>query len=172
MAPEQEAHTRDFYDHENDEPRRRRRVAADWGVNEDIFDRMPSRFGRVERRPQHQEIVLVREEGEASVAVVQHDAREEHARAAAATRVRGDVAGRGESVARVRGDAGHGGDVARARGDVTTHGGDVARARGDVATRGGESVARVRGDVARGDGATRVSARTETPARARTRDDG
>src|SRR5689334_16079100 len=136
MAPEQEAHTRAFYDHENDEPRRRRRVAADWGVNEDIFDRMPSRFARAERRPQHQEIVLVREEGEASVAVVQHDAREEHARAAAAAAARargevgarGDVAGRGESVARVRGDvAGRGESTARVRGDAAGRGESTAR---------------------------------------------
>ena len=60
MAPESDARERAIYDHENVEPRRPRRAAADWGVNEDIFDRMPSRFGRVERRGQHQEIVLRR----------------------------------------------------------------------------------------------------------------
>ncbi len=92
MAPEQEARERAFYDHENDQPQRRRRAAADWGVNEDIFDRMPSRFGRVERRPQHQEIVLHREEDAPSVAVI-HRGDEPSARA------------RGGEVARVRGDA-------------------------------------------------------------------
>ena len=54
MAPEHEARERAFYDHESDEPRRRRRPAADWGVGEDIFDRMPSRrFTRAERRAEH-----------------------------------------------------------------------------------------------------------------------
>src|SRR3954454_14178685 len=58
MAPEQEARERAFYDHESDEPRRRRRPAADWGVGEDIFDRMPSR--RLNRRAEHREVVLRR----------------------------------------------------------------------------------------------------------------
>src|SRR3954463_825562 len=63
MAPEQEARERAIYDHERDERSRRRRPAADWGVGEDIFDRMPSRrFKRVDRRPGHQEIVLRRAE--------------------------------------------------------------------------------------------------------------
>jgi hypothetical protein len=55
MAPEHDARTRAFYDHESDEPSpRRRRAAADWGVNEDIFDRMPSRrFARADRRAEH-----------------------------------------------------------------------------------------------------------------------
>ena len=56
MAPEPSARTRAFYDHESDEPApvRRRRAAADWGVNEDIFDRMPSRrFKRTDRRAEH-----------------------------------------------------------------------------------------------------------------------
>jgi hypothetical protein len=54
MAPEHEAHPRAFYDHESDAPSRRRRPAADWGVGEDIFDRMPSpRFTRAERRAEH-----------------------------------------------------------------------------------------------------------------------
>ena len=56
MAPEHDARTRAFYDHESDEPApaRRRRAAADWGVNEDIFDRMPSRrFKRTDRRAEH-----------------------------------------------------------------------------------------------------------------------
>jgi len=45
MAPENEARPQAaFYDHESEEPRRRRRPAADWGVGEDIFDRMPGRF--------------------------------------------------------------------------------------------------------------------------------
>jgi len=55
MAPEHESHTRVLYDHENDEPRRRHAV-ADWGVGEDIFDRMPSRrFTRADRRAEHRE---------------------------------------------------------------------------------------------------------------------
>src|SRR3954469_14470748 len=55
MAPEHEAPARAFNDHESDEPSpRRRRAAADWGVNEDIFDRMPSRrFKRPDRRADH-----------------------------------------------------------------------------------------------------------------------
>jgi hypothetical protein len=58
MAPEQEARERAFYDHESDERSRRRRPAADWGVGEDIFDRMPSRrFKPTERRAGHQEVV-------------------------------------------------------------------------------------------------------------------
>ena len=52
--PENEAPIRAFYDHEIDEPRatgRRRRQVADWGVGEDVFDRLPSRrFARTERR--------------------------------------------------------------------------------------------------------------------------
>ena len=53
MAPEHESHARVLYDHENDEPRRRHAV-ADWGVGEDIFDRMPSRrFKRADRRAEH-----------------------------------------------------------------------------------------------------------------------
>jgi hypothetical protein len=60
MAPENEARPRaDFYDHENETPARRRRPAADWGVNEDIFDRMPSRFSRVERRAEHHDVIVV-----------------------------------------------------------------------------------------------------------------
>ncbi len=56
MAPEHEARTRVLYDHESDQPRRRRHAVADWGVGEDIFDRMPSRrFGRAERRAEHHE---------------------------------------------------------------------------------------------------------------------
>src|SRR3954466_12921784 len=54
MAPEHEVRERTLYDHESDEPRRRRRPAADWGVGEDIFDRMPSRrFARADRRAEH-----------------------------------------------------------------------------------------------------------------------
>src|SRR3954454_14455839 len=54
MAPDHEARPRaGFYDHESEEPRRRRRPAADWGVGDDIFDRMPSRFSRAERRAEH-----------------------------------------------------------------------------------------------------------------------
>jgi hypothetical protein len=44
--PEQEARVWAVYDHETEEPRatgRRRRQVADWGVGEDVFDRMPSR---------------------------------------------------------------------------------------------------------------------------------
>jgi hypothetical protein len=55
MAPEHEARVRVLYDHENDAPRRRHAV-ADWGVGEDIFDRMPSRrFARADRRADHHE---------------------------------------------------------------------------------------------------------------------
>src|SRR4051794_15174372 len=73
MAPEHETRERALYDHESDEPRRRRRPAADWGVGEDIFDRMPSRrFGRSDRRAEHREIVLRRgEEAGAEVTVTQ-----------------------------------------------------------------------------------------------------
>lgn len=58
MAPEHNARTRSFYDHESDDPSpgRRRRAAADWGVGEDIFDRMPSRrFKRADRRAEHRD---------------------------------------------------------------------------------------------------------------------
>ena len=56
MAPEHDARTRAFYDHESDDPSpRRRRAAADWGVNEDIFDRMPSRRFRRPRADHHDE---------------------------------------------------------------------------------------------------------------------
>src|SRR5690349_15366449 len=65
MAPEHEARLRtDFYDHENDTPARRRRPAADWGVNEDIFDRMPSRFSRIERRAEHHDAPVARRDRE------------------------------------------------------------------------------------------------------------
>ena len=49
--PESEGRAPAFYDHETEEPRttgRRRRQVADWGVGEDVFDRLPSR--RFERR--------------------------------------------------------------------------------------------------------------------------
>src|SRR4051794_23741625 len=49
--PEPEGRSPAFYDHEIDEPRatgRRRRQVADWGVGEDVFDRLPSR--RFDRR--------------------------------------------------------------------------------------------------------------------------
>jgi len=67
MAPDHEDRpSAAFYDHESESPRRRRRAAADWGVGEDIFDRMPSsRFGRVARRPEHREIVIGRDESPA-----------------------------------------------------------------------------------------------------------
>ena len=47
---------RAVYDHETEDPRgaRRRRPVADWGVNEELFDRMPSprrRFGRAGEAP-------------------------------------------------------------------------------------------------------------------------
>ncbi|HEY7077123.1 MAG TPA: hypothetical protein VH418_17215 [Solirubrobacteraceae bacterium] len=48
---EHEARVRAFYDHEAEESRtgRRRRQVADWGVGEDVFDRLPSRrFSRAE----------------------------------------------------------------------------------------------------------------------------
>jgi hypothetical protein len=44
--PDHEARGRAVYDHTTDDPRpagRRRRPAADWGVGEEIFDRLPSR---------------------------------------------------------------------------------------------------------------------------------
>src|SRR3954454_16849920 len=48
--PEREGRLPAFYDHETEEPRatgRRRRQVADSGVDEHVFDRMPSRrFGR------------------------------------------------------------------------------------------------------------------------------
>ena len=63
MAPDNEARPQAaFYDHESEEPRRRRRPAADWGVGEDIFDRMPSRFAR--RGEHRDEIVAHRAEDE------------------------------------------------------------------------------------------------------------
>jgi hypothetical protein len=50
-----EAGGRPLYDHTKDDPRppgRRRRPAADWGVGEEIFDRLPSRrFVRDSHRP-------------------------------------------------------------------------------------------------------------------------
>jgi hypothetical protein len=53
MPPEHEARSRAFYDHEQDEPHgRRRRAVADWGVSEDVFDRMPGpRFARRGEEP-------------------------------------------------------------------------------------------------------------------------
>jgi hypothetical protein len=51
--PEREARARAVYDHDNEEPRpsgRRRRQVADWGVGEELFDGMPGRPGRFERR--------------------------------------------------------------------------------------------------------------------------
>jgi len=60
MAPEHEARTRVLYDHESEEPGRRRRAVADWGVGEDIFDRMPSRrFTRTERRSAHSGTIVI-----------------------------------------------------------------------------------------------------------------
>ncbi len=57
MAPEQDAPNGAFYDHESSESApRHRRAAADWGVGEDIFDRMPSRrLTRADRRAEHHE---------------------------------------------------------------------------------------------------------------------
>src|SRR4051812_27306490 len=57
MPPEHEARSRAFYDHEQDEPRgRRRRTVADWGVSEDVFDRMPGpRFSRRGEEPRRRE---------------------------------------------------------------------------------------------------------------------
>ena len=116
MAPEPDARERAFYDHENAEPRRARRAAADWGVNEDIFDRMPSRLGRVERRPEHQEIVLRRDVDPASVAVIERDGGHfEREEVAAWTRETGRgepvrvsddrEVRRAQTVARIRGEA-------------------------------------------------------------------
>src|SRR3954469_17092273 len=57
MPPEREARSRAFYDHEQDEPRgRRRHAVADWGVSEDVFDRMPGpRFSRRGEEPRRRE---------------------------------------------------------------------------------------------------------------------
>ena len=57
MPPEHEARSRAFYDREQDEPRgRRRRAVADWGVSEDVFDRMPGpRFSRRGEEPRRRE---------------------------------------------------------------------------------------------------------------------
>src|SRR3954467_8589154 len=57
MPPEHEARSRAFYDHEQDEPRgRRRHAVADWGVSEDVFDRMPGpRFSGVLEEPRRRE---------------------------------------------------------------------------------------------------------------------
>ena len=57
MSPEHEARSRAFYDHEQEEPRgRRRRNVADWGVSEDVFDRMPGpRFSRRGEEPRRRE---------------------------------------------------------------------------------------------------------------------
>ncbi|MDA0167705.1 hypothetical protein OJ998_01300 [Solirubrobacter taibaiensis] len=184
MAPESEARERALYDHES-EPRRPRRAAADWGVNEDIFDRMPSRFGRVERRPEHQEIVLRRDVDHTSVAVIELDGgrfeREEAAawtretgrgepvrgsddrearRAETVARIRGE-AGRGEPMARVRAEAGSGEPVARVRGEA----GREARGAGAVWTHGDEVE---RGAPVRGDAPGRVTARTERTSRSET----
>jgi hypothetical protein len=65
MAPEHEARLRVLYDHESEETGRRRRAVADWGVGEDIFDRMPSRrFTRSERRSAHSGTVVISREPE------------------------------------------------------------------------------------------------------------
>jgi hypothetical protein len=57
MPPEHEARSQAFYDHEQDEPRgRRRHAVADWGVSEDVFDRMPGpRFSRRGEAPRRRE---------------------------------------------------------------------------------------------------------------------
>jgi hypothetical protein len=55
MPPEHETRSRVFYDHEDEEPRRRRRPVADWGVDEGGFDRMPSRrFSRRGEEPRRE----------------------------------------------------------------------------------------------------------------------
>jgi hypothetical protein len=57
MPPEHEGRSRAFYDHEQDDQRgRRRRAVADWGVSEDVFDRMPGpRFSRRGETLRHEE---------------------------------------------------------------------------------------------------------------------
>ena len=64
MPPEHEARAGAFYDHEQEEPRgRRRRAVADWGVGEDVFDRMPGpRFSRRGEAPRRREEVPRRRE--------------------------------------------------------------------------------------------------------------
>jgi nicotinate-nucleotide--dimethylbenzimidazole phosphoribosyltransferase len=66
MPPEHEARARVLYDHESEETGRRRHAVADWGVGEDIFDRMPSRrFARADRRAAHSGTVVISREPEA-----------------------------------------------------------------------------------------------------------
>ena len=159
MAPEHDARERAVYDHENDEPRRPRRAAADWGVNEDIFDRMPSRFGRVERRPEQQEIVLRRDVDDASVAVIERDGgRFEREEVVAWTREtgRGGDDREARRARRSRGSAARPGEAQRAatrrRGRTTTPGRPT-----DGATRRRGRVTRP-GAARRGRTATRSSA--------------
>src|SRR3954471_23529892 len=90
--PDHEAPVRAFYDHELEEPRpagRRRRPVADWGVGEDVFDRMPSRrFARPEHaRPDPR--------GRGHEEGPRHDIRETAGRHARTTVVEGDVGGPG-----------------------------------------------------------------------------
>jgi hypothetical protein len=86
MPPEHEVRTRAFYDHEDDEPRRRRRPVADWGVGEDVFDRMPSRrFVRRGEEPRH----ATREEPVSRTIVIEREPEPEpelHAAPAETTR--------------------------------------------------------------------------------------
>jgi hypothetical protein len=67
MSPEHETRNRAFYDHEDSEsPGRRRRPVADWGVEEDVFDRMPSRrFARRGEQPRPVSRTIVIERGPA-----------------------------------------------------------------------------------------------------------
>src|SRR3954469_25559225 len=130
MAPEHEARPRAaFYDHESEEPRRRRRPAADWGVGEDIFDRMPSRrFARAERRAEHHEIVVRRARGEGTGT--------DEARAGEAPR---RPAGRREAVS--WGDHATTDEAPGRRGDAVTRDDEVAGPREDPASRGGAAPA-------------------------------
>ncbi|HEX6024645.1 MAG TPA: hypothetical protein VFZ00_21830 [Solirubrobacter sp.] len=72
MAQEHEARMRVVYDHESEETGRRRHAVADWGVGEDIFDRMPSRrFTRAERRAAHSGTIVISRD-EAAQPIVVH----------------------------------------------------------------------------------------------------
>src|SRR3954451_25001331 len=122
MAPDHEARPRaDFYDHESETPARRRRPAADWGVGEDIFDRMPSRrFARAERRAEHHEIVVRHARGEGTGA--------DEARAGEAP---GRAAGPREAVS--WGDDAWRDEAPGPRGDAATRDDEVAGPREDPA---------------------------------------
>jgi hypothetical protein len=154
MPPEHEAPVRAFYDHEEEEPRGtgRRRAVADWGVSEDVFDRMPGpRFSRRGEAPR--EVTRRREPARGDEA---RDDRGGDARFARDEGARGrgedawdrggdarfareqDASGRGEDAWDRGGDArfARGGDAGFARdGDARFARDEDARGRGDEADR-------------------------------------